>query len=48
MLSDPRLCAAFDPLYAAKGLELLSIFSEGQMAWTLKEEVRSPGRFRRA
>jgi len=45
VLSDPGLVAAFDPLYAAKGLTLLSIFSEGQMAWTLKEEVRDPDDF---
>lgn len=45
VLSDPAVVAAFDPLYAAKGLALLSIFSEGQMAWTLKEEVRSPRDF---
>jgi TRAP-type C4-dicarboxylate transport system substrate-binding protein len=45
VLSDPALVAAFDPLYAEKGLALLSIFSEGQMAWTLKQEVRSPQDF---
>ena len=45
MLGDPRLVAAFDPLYAAKGLQLLAVFSEGQMAWTLKREVRRPSDF---
>lgn len=46
LLSDPELIASFDELYAAKGLRLLSIFSEGQMVWTMKQEVRSPEDFR--
>jgi TRAP-type C4-dicarboxylate transport system substrate-binding protein len=45
VLADPALAAAIDPLYAAKGLELMALFAEGQMAWTLKEEVRSPDDF---
>jgi tripartite ATP-independent transporter DctP family solute receptor len=45
VLRDPELLAALDPLYATKGLELLAVFSEGQMAWTLKQEVRSPKDF---
>lgn len=45
VLSDPTLIASLDPLYAEKGLTLLSMYSEGQMAWTLKEEVREPGDF---
>jgi TRAP-type C4-dicarboxylate transport system substrate-binding protein len=45
VLADPALVATLDPLYAEKGLTLLSIFSEGQMAWTLKKEVRSPADF---
>lgn len=46
LLSDPELVAYFDELYAPKGLKLLSIFSEGEMAWTMKKEVRSPRDFR--
>jgi TRAP-type C4-dicarboxylate transport system substrate-binding protein len=42
VLADPQLLASLDPLYAEKGLSLLSMYSEGQMAWTLKEEVRTP------
>jgi len=45
VLADPQLIAFLDPLYAAKGLSLLSMYSEGQMAWTLKEEVRQPDDF---
>ena len=45
VLADPQLIAFLDPLYAAKGLNLLSMYSEGQMAWTLKEEVRQPDDF---
>jgi TRAP-type C4-dicarboxylate transport system substrate-binding protein len=45
VLTDPRLKATFDPLYAAKGLELTALFAEGQMAWTLKQEVRRPADF---
>lgn len=45
VLADPQLIAFLDPLYAEKGLNLLSMYSEGQMAWTLKEEVRQPDDF---
>lgn len=45
VLSDPSLIASLDPLYAEKGLTLLSMYSEGQMAWTLKDEVRTPEDF---
>jgi TRAP-type C4-dicarboxylate transport system substrate-binding protein len=45
LLSDPKLVAFFDALYEPKGLELLSIFSEGAMVWTLKKEVRQPEDF---
>jgi len=45
VLADPQLIAFLDPLYAEKGLSLLSMYSEGQMAWTLKEEVRQPDDF---
>lgn len=46
MLSDPQLVADLDQLYAPKNLKLLSIYSEGEMVWTLKKEVRSPEDFR--
>ncbi len=46
ILNDPDLLAHFDELYAPKGLKLLSIFSEGEMVWTMKREVRSPEDFR--
>lgn len=46
LLSDPELIDYFDELYAPKGLKLLSIFSEGEMVWTMKKEVRSPDDFR--
>jgi len=45
VLADPQLVESLDPLYAEKGLSLLSMYSEGQMAWTLKEEVRDPADF---
>ena len=45
MLTDPELLAAFDELYEPKGWKLLSIYSEGQMVWTLQEEVRQPADF---
>ncbi len=45
VLADPQLAAAIDPLYEAKGLALMALFAEGQMAWTLKDEVRSPADF---
>ncbi len=46
ILSDPDLLAFFDRFYAPKNLQLLSIFSEGEMVWTLQKEVRSPVDFR--
>jgi tripartite ATP-independent transporter DctP family solute receptor len=46
ILSDPELVAYFDELYAPKGLRLLSIFSEGEMVWTTKKEIRAPDDFR--
>lgn len=45
VLADSRLTTAIDPLYAAKGLELMALFAEGQMAWTLKDAVRTPADF---
>ena len=45
MLSDPELVADLDQLYAPKNLKLLSIYSEGEMVWTLKKEVRTPDDF---
>jgi TRAP-type C4-dicarboxylate transport system substrate-binding protein len=45
VLAEPELAASLDPLYAGKGLELMAIFAEGQMAWTLKREVRRPDDF---
>lgn len=46
LLSDPDLIATLDQLYAPKGLQLLSIYSEGEMVWTMKKQVRSPEDFR--
>ena len=45
LLSDPELVSYFDDLYAPKGLKLLSIYSEGEMVWTMKKEVRTPEDF---
>lgn len=45
ILGDPRLIEDLDPLYAPKGLKLLSIYSEGEMVWTMKQRVRSPEDF---
>lgn len=45
ILSDPRLIEDLDQLYAPKGLKLLSIYSEGEMVWTMKQRVRSPDDF---
>lgn len=44
-LGDPALKAAFDGLYAEKGLALLSILSEGWMVWTTQAPVRRPADF---
>lgn len=46
ILSDPELKAHFDELYAEKGFQLLSIFSEGWMVWTTQDAVREPADFR--
>ncbi len=46
ILSNPELIAYFDELYAPKGLKLLSVFSEGAMVWTMKQEIRRPEDFR--
>lgn len=46
LLSDPKLVAYFDELYAPKGLKLLSIFSEGDMVWTMNKQVRCPDDFK--
>jgi tripartite ATP-independent transporter DctP family solute receptor len=46
ILRDPRLLRYFDRLYAPKGLKLLSVFSEGEMVWTMNKEVRRPADFR--
>jgi TRAP-type C4-dicarboxylate transport system substrate-binding protein len=45
ILSDPELIADLDPLYAPKGLRLLSIYSEGEMVWTTHQPVRKPEDF---
>jgi tripartite ATP-independent transporter DctP family solute receptor len=45
IFNDPELLASFDDLYQGKGLKLLSIYSEGQMVWTTKQEVRNPEDF---
>lgn len=44
-LQDPELLAAFQPLYREKGFDLLTLFSEGQMVWTLQEPVERPEDF---
>ena len=44
-LRDPRLLAAFDPLYAEKGLKLLSVIDEGWMVWTTDRPIRRPEDF---
>lgn len=46
ILSDPEIIADFDKLYEPKGLKLLSIYSEGEMVWTTKKEIRTPADFR--
>jgi len=45
-LADPALHAELEPLYAERGLELLSIFPEGWMVWTTDEPIRRPEDFR--
>ncbi len=44
-LRDPALLSELDRLYGAKGFELLSVITEGWMAWTTNEEVRRPEDF---
>lgn len=46
LLRDAEVMSRFDQLYAPKGLKLLSIFSEGEMVWTVNKEIRSPDDFR--
>lgn len=45
LLTDAEFIAEFDQLYERKGLKLLSIFSEGQMVWTTRDEIRRPADF---
>lgn len=45
VLGDPELRAAFRALYQEKGLDLLSIFSEGWMVWTGNRALRTPADF---
>lgn len=44
-LRDPELLAAFDALYAEKGLKLLDFISEGWQVWTTGQPVREPADF---
>ncbi|MCA9493142.1 MAG: TRAP transporter substrate-binding protein DctP [Myxococcales bacterium] len=44
-LRDPELLALLDELYATRNFELLSVFSEGWMVWTLDRPVRRPEDF---
>jgi TRAP-type C4-dicarboxylate transport system substrate-binding protein len=44
-LTDPAVHAILDPLYAEKGYDLLTLFSEGWMVWTLDRVVREPEDF---
>ncbi len=46
ILRDPEFLELFDALYAEKGLQLLSMFSEGQMVWTADREIRRPDDFK--
>ena len=46
LLNDPKVIEFFDQSYAARGLQLLSFYSEGEMVWTMKKETRSPKDFR--
>lgn len=45
MLANQSLMQRLDQWYQPKGLKLLSMYSEGQMAWTLNKEVRQPQDF---
>jgi len=44
-LRDPELLSLLGELYAEKNYELLSIYSEGWMVWTVQEPVRKPADF---
>ena len=46
VLADDDLRDTLDALYADKGLKFLSIFPEGEMVWTMKQQVRRPADFR--
>ncbi|MEZ6095237.1 MAG: TRAP transporter substrate-binding protein DctP [Pirellulaceae bacterium] len=46
LFNNSEMLEEIDTLYEAKGLKLLSMYSEGPMAWTLKQEVRVPADFR--
>ncbi|MFT5323442.1 MAG: tripartite ATP-independent transporter DctP family solute receptor, partial [Planctomycetaceae bacterium] len=43
--NDPELRAALEELYAAKRMNLLSIYSEGWQVWTTKKPIRHPDDF---
>ncbi|MEZ6059888.1 MAG: DctP family TRAP transporter solute-binding subunit [Planctomycetaceae bacterium] len=43
---DPDLSRVFQELYAARNLQLLSIWSEGWQVWTTKTPVAAPSDFR--
>ena len=45
VLSNSKLLATCDALYAEKGLKLLAMFGEGEMVWTTDKEVRRPADF---
>lgn len=45
VLEDPELKRAFDELYAEKGFQLLSIYSEGWQVWTTNEPIHQPSDF---
>ena len=44
-LGDPELVGMLDELYREKGLRFLAAIPEGRMAWTTKQEVRTPEDF---
>ncbi|NWO07897.1 MAG: TRAP transporter substrate-binding protein DctP [Alteromonadaceae bacterium] len=45
LLQSPALLAAFDQPYRDAGLHLLALVSEGWMAWTANQPLRSPADF---
>lgn len=45
LLSNSELLGFLDRLYAEKGIKLLSMYSEGQMVWTVNRPLRSPDDF---